>query len=44
MTTLKITLFWDVIECRVVDIYQCLGGIYYLHAQGGRGSQAWKEW
>jgi hypothetical protein len=32
----KITLFWEVTICSLVDIYQCFKGSWCLHFQGGR--------
>jgi hypothetical protein len=36
----KISVFWNVIPCNQVEVYRRLGGIYCLHLQGQRVSQA----
>jgi hypothetical protein len=36
---IKILAFWDVMSCSLVDMYQCFGGICYLHLQGRRSTR-----
>jgi hypothetical protein len=40
---LKNTLYLDVRPCKLVEIYQLLGGKYFLHLQGGIISQESKQ-
>jgi hypothetical protein len=30
----KVTVFWDVVPCSLVEVYQCLRGAYCLHLEG----------
>jgi hypothetical protein len=34
------SVIWDVMLCDLVEVYLCLGGMYRLHLQGQRVSQA----
>jgi hypothetical protein len=38
MINIKITAFWDVMLCSLVDIYLHFGGMCYAHFQGRRVS------
>jgi hypothetical protein len=38
--TMKSTVFLDVMPCITVNTYKCFGGLYYLHLQDQRVSQA----
>jgi hypothetical protein len=33
-STLKMTVFWDVAPCSLVEVYECLRGAYCVHHQG----------
>jgi hypothetical protein len=37
---MEIFIFWDILPCRPVEIIRRVGGIYRLHIQGQRVSQA----
>jgi hypothetical protein len=31
VVSMKMTVFWDVVPCSLVEVYQCFRGAYYLH-------------
>jgi hypothetical protein len=33
------TVFWDVVPCSLVEVYQCFRGVYCIHYQGDDSSQ-----
>jgi hypothetical protein len=37
---MKSAIFWDVMPCSTIGIYQCAGGMYSLHLQGQKLIQA----
>jgi hypothetical protein len=40
---MKNTIFWDMTPWRLLEAYQCFGGIYCLHLKGQNASQARKQ-
>jgi hypothetical protein len=35
MASMKMTAFWDIAPCSLVEVDWCFRGGYYLHRQGG---------
>jgi hypothetical protein len=31
---MKVTVFWDVVPCSLLELHQCVRGAYYFHREG----------
>jgi hypothetical protein len=40
IVTIKITMFWNVTPCSLIEVQRCFGGTYCSHLHGRRVSQA----